>query len=101
MAQSLSDRIDAEIAGNKVMVFSKSSCPFCVQTKNLLQSQGIAFKAIELDHEASGADMQNTLQQKTGQRTVPNIFINGQHIGGNSDIQTLNNSGQLMNRVNA
>ena len=40
---SHTDDIKAEIASNKVMVYSKSYCPFCVQTKNLLQEQGIAY----------------------------------------------------------
>ena len=101
MAQSIGERIDAEIANNKVMVFSKSYCPFANATKQLLQSKNIEFGVIELDQDASGTDIQNALKTKTGQSTVPNVFINGQHIGGNSDVQALNNSGELMNKVNA
>ena len=101
MAQSIGDRIDAEIADNKVLVFSKSYCPFANATKQLFQSKGVEFKAIELDQDAAGTDIQNALKTKTGQSTVPNVFINGQHIGGNSDVQALNNSGELMNKVNA
>lgn len=44
---------------------------------------------------ATGIEMQEYLTSKTGQRTVPNIFISGKHIGGNSDIQTLNSKAEL------
>lgn len=56
---------------------------------------------MELDLDPIGAEIQNALKTKTGQSTVPNIFINGQHIGGNSDLQALNESGELLNKVNA
>ena len=91
----LTAQIDSEISSNKVMVYSKAYCPFCVQAKDLLTSKGIAFKAIELDQVSNGAAIQNALQQKTGQRTVPNIFINGQHLGGCSDLQAANSNGSL------
>ena len=42
---------------------------------------------IELDELADGADMQMELAQMSGQRTVPNVFIKGQHLGGNDDTQ--------------
>ncbi len=54
-ASSLTDQIKADIADNKVMVYSKSYCPFCVQTKDLLNSQGIAFNVKELDQLSDGA----------------------------------------------
>ena len=47
--------IEQNIANNKVMVYSKSSCPFCVRTKALLQEKGAAFKVIELDQLGNGA----------------------------------------------
>lgn len=50
---------------------------------------------IELDEISEGGAIQDFLQTKTGQRTVPNVFINGQHIGGNSDLQALNSKGGL------
>ena len=95
MAQNLIDQIDSEIAANSIMMYSKSYCPHCNTAKQTLQSKGYQFTAIELDQVANGNDIQNALQQKTGQRTVPNIFIKGEHIGGNSDLQTINNNGQL------
>ena len=91
----LKAQIQAEIDGNNVMVYSKSYCPFAKQTKDLLASKGIAAKIVELDQVANGADIQNKLKEMTGQGTVPNVFIKGKHIGGNSDIQALNQAGNL------
>ena len=89
------DAIKAEVAANKVMVYSKSWCPFCVQTKELLTSKGISFEVKELDKLGDGDKIQAALQQMTGQRTVPSIFINGEHLGGNSELQTANADGSL------
>lgn len=47
-----------------------------------MKELGIEFFAIELDNEDQGAAIQQYLHDKTGQRTVPNIFIAGQHVGG-------------------
>ena len=92
---SLLDQIKAEIQDNKVMVYSKSFCPFCMRTKNLLKSKGIEIKVVELDKVKGGQAIQNELIAMTNQSTVPNIFINGKHIGGNSELQSLNLSGKL------
>ena len=75
--QNLIADIDAAIAANKVMMWSKSSCPHCNMAKQCLQQKGIAFECIELDQLANGAQIQNALATKTGQRTVPNIFAGG------------------------
>ncbi|VAH49462.1 unnamed protein product [Triticum turgidum subsp. durum] len=70
------------VASAPVVVFSKSYCPFCVQVKKLFTQLGASFKAIELDTESDGTEIQSALAEWTGQRTVPNVFINGKHIGG-------------------
>jgi len=75
------------IDGNAVAVFSKSYCPYCRATKSLLSAMGATFYAIELDQEDDGPAIQAALASMTGQKTVPSIFIKGQHIGGNSDLQ--------------
>ncbi|KAL4911546.1 hypothetical protein BDW74DRAFT_173002 [Aspergillus multicolor] len=74
---------------NGVVVFSKSYCPYCKASKNLLNELGAKYYALELDNIEDGDDLQNALQQISGQRTVPNIFIKQNHIGGNSDLQGL------------
>ena len=54
-------------------------------------------KIIDLDRlETDGPTIQTALADKTGQRTVPNVFIGGTHVGGNSDLQELNENGELI-----
>ncbi|KAI0397293.1 putative glutaredoxin [Xylariaceae sp. FL0594] len=72
---------------NAVAVFSKSYCPYCKASKELLDRFGAKYYTIELDMEADGSALQNALQELSGQRTVPNIYIGQKHIGGNSDLQ--------------
>lgn len=68
-------------------MFSKSYCPYCTSTKKLLNETGAKFYTIELDQVDDGNDIQAALQEISGQRTVPNVFIGKKHIGGNSDLQ--------------
>ncbi|KAK5016070.1 putative glutaredoxin Grx1 [Cryomyces antarcticus] len=82
---------------NPVAVFSKSYCPYCKATKSLLSEMGAKFYAIELDQVDDGAAIQDALEEMTKQRSVPNIFIAKQHIGGNSDLQA--KKGQLKNML--
>ncbi|KAL1392472.1 putative glutaredoxin Grx1 [Phyllosticta capitalensis] len=72
---------------NAVAVFSKSYCPYCRATKSTLSELCAKFYAIELDQVDDGAAIQDALEEMTGQRSVPNIFIDKKHIGGNSDLQ--------------
>ncbi|KAJ3216713.1 hypothetical protein HK099_005761 [Clydaea vesicula] len=83
------------INSNKVVVFSKSYCPYCKATKQLLTSLKIQFALLELDQVSNGSSIQDYIEELTGQRTVPNTFINGKSIGGNDKLQALNSSGQL------
>ncbi|KAK4041285.1 thioredoxin-like protein [Parachaetomium inaequale] len=82
------------IDDNAVMVFSKSYCPYCNNTKRVLDGLNAKYKAIELNQEDDGDDIQNALQKMTGQRTVPNVFIGRVHIGGNSDLEAVVKNGK-------
>jgi glutaredoxin 3 len=81
---------------NKVVVFSKSWCSFSRSTKKTLSDLGADYKVVELDQESDGEELQDALQQISGQRTVPNVYISQKHIGGNSDVQGLKSKGQLV-----
>lgn len=69
------------------MVFSKAYCPYCTNTKRILDGAGAKYKVLELNEEPDGSEIQSALAELTGQRTVPNIFIGKQHIGGDSDLK--------------
>lgn len=77
--------INDYIAKDKVVIFSKSFCPFCKRVKTLFESKNIEYKAYELDLMEEGSDIQAALKEKTNQSTVPNVFINGNHLGGCDD----------------
>ncbi|GAA0177297.1 oxidoreductase [Lithospermum erythrorhizon] len=84
------------VSSNPVVVFSKSSCPYCVRVKKLLDQLQATYKAIELNSESDGSEIQSALASLTGQRTVPNVFIAGKHIGGCDDTQNLHSQGKLV-----
>lgn len=70
------------IKDNSVMVFSKTTCPFCSKMKTVFKQNRIDFTAVEFDTMGPmGADMQKALLDLSGQKSVPNLFINGKHIG--------------------
>ncbi|RKP07175.1 glutaredoxin domain-containing protein [Thamnocephalis sphaerospora] len=77
------------IRENKIIIFSKSYCPYCTRAKSYFNARNQAFFALELDQEGNGGEIQAALEKMTGQRTVPNIFIRGNHVGGYSDLSRL------------
>ncbi|KAF8481870.1 thioredoxin-like protein [Russula ochroleuca] len=80
------------VAENAVVVFSKSWCPYSKKAKDLLKTHypEVQPAIYELDEkEDGGKAYQDYLEGKTGQRTVPNIFIRQQHIGGSSHLVAL------------
>ena len=81
------------------MIFSKSRCPFCYATKALFEDLDIDAQIVELDQMEQGAIVQKALHEITGQRTVPNTFVNGNHIGGNDKTQQAAQSGELQNML--
>ncbi|KAF1796058.1 thioredoxin-like protein [Mucor lusitanicus] len=83
------------IQNNKVIVFSKSYCPYCKKAKALLSSLDIEFATIELDLHPQGEAIQAYLLEKTGQRTVPNVFVNKTHVGGSDDLAKAERDGTL------
>ncbi|KAK0652784.1 putative glutaredoxin [Cercophora newfieldiana] len=94
MSESAQKKVQQLIDDNGVVVFSKSYCPYCNNTKRLLDGYGAKYAHYELNQEEDGSDVQDALLKITGQRTVPNIFINKQHIGGNSDFEAVISKGK-------
>lgn len=87
--------IDAALASSSVVLFTKSRCPYCVAARNLFDGMGVSYDAIELDKRSDGRDVQDALQERTGQRTVPNIFVGGGHVGGCDDLMQAEADGTL------
>ena len=76
----------------KVEVYSSAHCPYCVMAKRLLDRKGVAYEEIRVDLDpAKRQEMMN----KSRQRTVPQIFINNEAIGGYTDLVAIDNSQRL------
>ncbi|KAF5476778.1 hypothetical protein F2P56_003480 [Juglans regia] len=84
------------VSSTPVVVFSKTYCGYCKRVKQLLTQLGATYKVIELDEERDGDDIQSALAEWTGQRTVPNVFIGGKHIGGCDVVIEMYQAGQLL-----
>lgn len=76
----------------EVIVYSTVRCPYCQRAKALLDHKGIAYEEVDLteDDEARLA-----LAEKTGAKTVPQIFIADRHIGGFAELKALDDAGEL------
>ncbi|KZT58297.1 glutaredoxin, partial [Calocera cornea HHB12733] len=85
------------VSDTKVVIFSKSWCPYCKRAKALILENypDVPTKILELDELSDGDDIQAYLLQKTGQRTVPNVFVAQKHIGGCDNVVALQRSGEL------
>ncbi|XP_017284589.1 glutaredoxin 2 isoform X2 [Kryptolebias marmoratus] len=84
------------VSKNCIVIFSKTSCPYCKMAKNVFNEIGATYKVIELDQHNDGRRLQETLGQMTGARTVPRVFVNGNCIGGGSDTKQLHQQGKLL-----
>jgi glutaredoxin 3 len=76
----------------KVIVYSADWCPYCTRAKNLLKTKGADFEEINVDLKPG---LREELVKKTGQKTIPQIFINDQFIGGFSELSALDTKGDL------
>ncbi len=76
-----------------VTIYSGPGCPYCDRAKALLKSKGIAFEDINVRVDAEKFD--EMLAKSNGRKTIPQIFINGTHIGGCDDLYALNSAGKL------
>ena len=77
----------------KVEIYTKMTCPYCMRAKTLLKQKGAEINEIAVDF--GGEKRQEMIQRAGGRMTVPQIFINGQHVGGCDDLHALDRAGKL------
>jgi glutaredoxin 3 len=77
----------------KVEIYTGMFCGFCTAAKRLLKEKGVDFE--ETDVSTNSAKKQEMLARANGSRTVPQIFIDNEHIGGCDDLYALESSGKL------
>lgn len=76
----------------KIEMYSKAGCPFCIRAKRLLDEKGAKYIDIPA---AMDRDKRKEMNERSGRNTFPQIFIDGQHIGGCDDIFALEAAGKL------
>ncbi len=79
-----------------VRVYSTLICPYCIRAKILLKERGIPYEEIDVTGDR---DQRAWLVQATGRRTVPQIFIGEESIGGFDELRALDRSGQLQQKL--
>lgn len=77
----------------RIEIYTKFLCPYCARAKRLLGDKGVQFEEYEIS--AGGEKRTEMLQRANGRTTVPQIFIDGRHIGGSDDLAALDREGQL------
>ncbi|WP_416907418.1 MAG: glutaredoxin 3 [Polymorphobacter sp.] len=77
----------------KIEMYTKQLCPFCTRAKSLLGRKGAAFE--EIDISMGGPKRAEMIERAGGRTTVPQIFIDGKHIGGSDELATLDRQGGL------
>ncbi|MGN6268731.1 MAG: glutaredoxin 3 [Sphingomonas sp.] len=82
-----------------VEIYSKAFCPYCIRAKALLRHKGTSFE--EHDITLGGPRRAEMIQRADGRTTVPQIFINGTHVGGSDDLAALDRAGKLDALLNA
>jgi glutaredoxin 3 len=76
----------------EVELYTTGWCPFCHRARALLERKGVSYTNIDLDEQPNRRD---EMIKRSGRRTVPQIFINGEHIGGSDDLAALDRAGGL------
>ncbi len=75
------------------VIYSKPTCPFCIRAKHLLDDKAISYQDIDISNDP--ARKSEMISKAFGKTTVPQIFLNGQHIGGCDDLYAMERSGKL------
>ena len=77
----------------KILMYTSAVCPYCMNAERLLRSKGVeAIEKIRVDLQP---ELRQEMMEKTGRRTVPQIYIDERHIGGFDDLRALDLAGGL------
>jgi glutaredoxin 3 len=78
---------------NRIVIYTTPFCGYCVQAKRLLTRKGVAFEEVDVSRDPE--QRRTMVQQSGGRMTVPQIFVNGSHIGDCDEIYALEKAGKL------
>lgn len=80
----------------QVIIYTTGYCPYCTRAKSLLSKKAVQFKEIDV---SARPDLRSWISERTGQRTVPQVFVNGEALGGFTDIAALDQRGLLDSKL--
>lgn len=75
-----------------ILLYTTAVCPYCVAAKNFLKARGLDYREIRIDQDAVARD---AMMAKTKRSSVPQIFVNGKHVGGFEDMLALERAGDF------
>jgi glutaredoxin 3 len=75
-----------------VIIYTTRTCPYCVRAKRLLEKKKVPYQEIDVGGDD---DARTKLTERTGRRTVPQIFVGERHLGGSDDLYALEAAGEL------
>ncbi|XP_067885827.1 glutaredoxin-1 [Heterodontus francisci] len=96
--------VDSKIQADKVVLFVKGACPYCILAQNVLKNYDFKQDSLQIYDIAGHSEMndiQDYLQKRTGARTVPRVFIGTECVGGGSDVEQLEKDGMLKDKLSA
>ncbi len=77
----------------KILMYTSAVCPYCINAERLLRSKGVEeIEKIRIDLQP---ELRQEMMEKTGRRTVPQIYIDDFHVGGYDDLAALDHAGKL------
>ena len=77
----------------EIEIYSSGFCAYCIAAKNLLKAKGLDWREIRIDMDPAART--TMLERSGGRRTVPQIFINGTHVGGFQELAAAEHDGTL------
>jgi glutaredoxin 3 len=77
----------------EIEIYTQPWCPYCARAISLFAAKGVAFREIDAPH--GSPEREASIRRSGGRTTVPQIFIDGRHIGGSDDLAALDRAGKL------
>lgn len=84
-------------AGSGILMYTTGWCPFCMRAKALLERKGLKYRELNVEDDPR---LREEMTQRTGRRTVPQIFIGDTHVGGYEELSALERAGGLTALLN-
>lgn len=75
-----------------ILMYTTAVCPYCVAAKNFLTARGLSYRELRIDQDAEALTAMRT---RSGRTSVPQIFVNGTHVGGFDDLVALDRAGKF------